>query len=416
MTFSIFLSCTFVALILEAFFSGSEMALISADRLALKKLAKKNNSGANVALKLLSEPETILVTTLVGTCLCVTFQAAAFTIFIAQNFGEEYEIYSLLVLSPIVLIFGELLPKTLFQRYSEQLSPKVAPIIRLVQIALYPITFILIRYTKVLSRRLQPIEELITGRHNPTHREELRYLLTYGKKETSLKSSERRMIRRILDFSRAQAKNAAIPLVNVDMIEDSISMQEALEAFVKFGHSRLPVYHERVDNIVGIVHVFDLYFEKDSQKTISQLMQSPFYTPESQHLDDLLYVMQKKGIQMAIVVDEYGGAVGILTLEDILEEIVGEIKDEYDEDKSLFKKISDKEFIIQGKMEIDSINENLKLGLPTGSYETLAGFLLEQFSRIPEAEDELFVGKLKFVVKKASSRAIQTVQVSVIDE
>jgi putative hemolysin len=402
----------FIALILEGIFSGAEMALISADRLQLSKQAQLGNKGAKLALELLSKPERVLATALVGTNICVAFQAALTTLYVFHNWGPKYDLYGVALLSPAILIFGELLPKTIYQRYAEQMAPRVAPFIQAARLIFAPITWTLGRYTDWLSRILNPLEEAITGRQRPSHREELRYLLTYGQKETSLKTSERRMIKRILDFTKAEAKNALIPLVRVDMIEDTITVAEALDAFHNYGHSRLPVYKDRVDNVVGMLHVFDLFAEADLTRPITQVMQAAFYVPVTQQLENLLFTMQKRGIQMGIVVDEYGGAVGIVTLEDILEEIVGDIKDEYDHDSAQFRETGKDQYMIQGQMEISSINELLKMGLPRGDYETLAGFLLQQFNRIPDEGDELYYGELKFVVRKASNRLIQLVEVT----
>jgi CBS domain containing-hemolysin-like protein len=413
MSLALLIGLIVLAIAVEGFFSGSEMALISADRLALHKLSKEGNKGARLALQLLSKPEQVIATTLVASNMCVAFQGAAATIYVYQNWGPRYGLYSVLALSPLILVFGEIIPKTIYQRYAESLAPRVARLVELARWAFAPVTWILGKYTDWLSRLLYPIEEAVTGRSRPTHREELRYLLTYGQKETSLKTSERRMIRRILDFSKAEAKNALIPLVNVDMIEDTLTVGEALEAFTKYEHSRLPVYHERVDNLIGVLHVFDLFAEAaNTSKNITQIMQPAHYSPESQQLENLLFTMQKRGIQMTVVVDEYGGAVGVLTLEDILEEIVGEIKDEYDADTAQYREVAPGEFLVQGQMEIDTINETLKLGIPKGEYETLAGFLLQQFNRIPEEGDELYYGGMKFVVRKASSRVIQAVQIT----
>lgn len=416
MSLAVLLASLFAALVIEGFFSGSEMALISADKLALHKQAQAGNRGAKLALKLMARPETVLATTLVGTNICVALQAILTTIYTFKQLGPSYELYSVLMLSPLILIFGELLPKTIFQRYSERLAPRVATPLQIAHWAFLPMTWALGKYTAWLSRKLLPLEEIVTGRQRHSHREELRYLLTYGQKETSLKSSERRMIKRILDFSKAEARNALLPLIKVDMIEDTLTVGEALEAFTRHGHSRLPVYHERVDNVVGVLHLFDLFSEQDLSKPVTSIMQPAYYAPESQQLEKLLFTMQKRGIQMAIVVDEYGGAVGVVTLEDILEEIVGEIKDEYDHDTSLYRELNPGEYLIQGQMEISVINEALKLSLPRGDYETLAGFLLQQFDRIPEEGDELYYGDLKFVIRKASRRVIQAVYVGRITE
>lgn len=412
MTIIALLGILFCALIIEGFFSGSEMALISVDRLALHKQAQLGHRGARTALRLLAKPEQFLATTLVGTNICVALQAIATTIFVYKNLGHEYDLYSILILSPTILIFGEILPKTIFQRYAETLAPRVAPLLEIARMIFAPITWTLGRYTDWLSKKLHPLEELVTGKHRPSHREELRYLLTYGQKETTLKTTERRMIKRILDFAKAEAKNALIPLVNVDMMQDTLTVIEAIEQFIKYGHSRVPIYHERVDNVVGVLNLFDLFSEQDGSKSITEVMKTAFYVPVSQQLEDLLFTMQKRGVQMAIVVDEYGGAVGIVTLEDILEEIVGDIKDEYDTETSLYRQEKEGEWIIQAQMEIAAINEQLKLGLPRGDYETLAGFLLQQFNRIPEEGDELYYADLKLTVRKASNRVIQKVLVS----
>ncbi len=403
-----------LALLAEGFFSGSEMALISADRLALRKAANGGNRGAKLALDLLTRPEHVLITVLVGTNLCVAFQATMITLFIFTNLGPEYDFYAVLILSPLALIFGELFPKTIYQRFAEHLAPIVARPILIARWVFAPATWVVGKYASWLSRMLLPVQEAIGVHQRTSHRDELSYLLHYGRRETALKRTERRMIRRIFDFSRAEAKRALIPLVHLDMIEDTLTQAEALDAFLKYGHSRLPVYHERVDNIVGVVHVFDVFSEQDPAKSVTKLMQPAFFAPVSQQLDDLLYTMKKRGIQMAIVVDEYGGAVGALTLEDILEEIVGEIKDEYDRDSTDFRQLGEGEYLIHARMEINALNEELKLDLPRGDYETLAGFLLQQFNRIPETGDELFFKNLKFVIRRATKKAIEQAYVTVI--
>ncbi len=411
-----FIFVEFFALCLEGFFSGSEIALISSDRLALKKKSDKGDSGSRLALKLLKHPENVLVTTLIGTNLCVAFQATFATLYIYKNFGPNYDIYTTLILSPLVLIFGEILPKTIFQRYAETMASKAAFFIQAARLIFTPMSWILNKYTNFLSQNIQPVEEMISSKQSSSHRDELRYLLSYGQKETTLKTSERRMIRRILDFSKVEARNAQIPLIQLDMAKDNISVRDALEAFKRSKHSRLPVYHDRVDNVVGILHLYDLFGEKNLDRPISQIMQPTFYAPETQLLQDLLFTMQIRGIRMAIVVDEYGGATGVLTVEDIVEEIVGDIKDEYDPDTSQYKEIQEGVYLIHARMEINAANEQLKLGLPRGNYETIAGFLLQQFNRIPEEGDELYYKNLKFVIRKASNRAVLLVQVAFLIE
>lgn len=411
-----FFTLSFFALLVEAFFSGSEMALISADRIKLKRLAEDGNSGAKRALMLLRHPEKILATTLVGTSLSIAFQGVIVTLYVHRQWGAEYEVYASFLMSPVVMLLGEVLPKTIFQSYAELIASRISVFVETARLVLSPLTWVLGKYTTKLSRSLEPLEDFITGKHHTTHRDELRYLLTHGQKETTLKSSERRMIRKILEFSKADVKKAFIPLVNVDMVENTMNLEEALQAFKKFGHSRLPVYEERVDNVIGVLHVFDVFSEKDKKKLVSSVMQQAFYVPKTQQLDDLMFTMQKRAFQMAIVVDEYGGAVGAVTLEDILEEIVGDIKDEYDEESDLYREISSGVYLINTRIEIDVLNEKLKTNITKGAFETLAGFLLQQFGRIPEVGDELHYQGMKFVVRKATPRSVELVQMGFIGE
>jgi CBS domain containing-hemolysin-like protein len=278
--------------------------------------------------------------------------------------------------------------------------------------AFYPATRVLSGYTRRITQLLGPLEELLTGRKRTT-REEIRSMLSYGKRESEIKPSERRMIKRIFDFKDTEAKHALIPLVKVEAIEERSSIRAALERFKQHRHSRMPVYSGRIDNIVGVLEVSDLFSVKDPEQSIKGSITPARYVAETQSLEDLMSEMQQDTEEMVVVVDEHGGAVGILTLEDIVEEIVGEIHDEYDSEAAPFKEFSERSWLVQARMEIQQINERLGLELPEGDYETLGGFLLQQFGRIPEVRDELYFdtasGSLKFTVRKASERKIEAV-------
>lgn len=270
-----------------------------------------------------------------------------------------------------------------------------------------------------LSRFVGPIEEMLIGKKKTT-REEIRSILSYNRKETELKSSEKRMIKRIFDFKDSEAKHALIPLVRVDAVEDCTTVEETLRIFERNRHSRMPVYSDRIDNIVGILELTDLFASTDFKQPIRNYISSAYYVPETQSLEDVIREMRREDNEMAIVVDEHGGATGILTFEDIVEEVVGEISDEYDVDAPTFKALSDTSWLIQARMEIQQINDLFKLNLPQGDYETLSGFLLQQFGRIPDIRDELFfntsAGNLKFTIRKATQRHIESVLIEKIEE
>lgn len=400
-------------LIIEAFFSGSEIALLSADKVSLKHQAKLGGRRARVALDLVSHPEKLFSTTLLMTSLCVTCISGLIALYFIHSGHSNAHAWAVITTSPLIVVFGELIPKTIFQRYASQFAPWVAIPVSSIYYLFYPLTKLLALYTNRLSRVLAPIEELLTGKKRTT-REELRSLMSYTKRETEISSSEKRMIKRILDFKDTEAKHALIPLVRVEAIEDTATVQESLQRFEVHRHSRMPVYSERVDNIIGVLEATDLFSATDLSQSIRNYVSAAHYIAETQSLDGLLTEMSREDNEMVVVVDEHGGAVGVLTFEDIVEEIVGEISDEYDDQESKpYKEVEPGAWLVQARMEIDQINDQLKIDLPTGDYETLSGFLLQQFGRIPETRDELFfntsAGLLKFTVKQATEKRIESV-------
>ncbi|MEK6706652.1 MAG: hemolysin family protein [Bdellovibrionota bacterium] len=405
-------------LLIEGFFSGSEIALLSADKLMLRKLARQGNKGARNALDLTKHPERILSTTLLMTSICVISISVLIALYFINKSSGHADLLAVVVTSPVVVIFGELLPKTLYQRHSTKIAPLVAQIVNWTYWAFFPVTILLSSYTVRLAKVIGPIEELLAGKHRTT-REELRSLLSYSKRESEIKSSEKKILKRIFDFKDSEAKHALIPLVRVEAIEELTTVREALEKFDRHRHARMPVYSKRVDNIIGVLESADLMIVTDIEQPVRAFISPARYVAETQALDDLLQEMHKEDNEMVVVVDEYGGAVGILTFEDIVEEIVGEISDEFDSDTTLFKTISNSSWLVQARMEVQQVNENLRVDLPSGDYETIGGFLLQQFGRIPEQGDELFfntpVGLLKFTVKKATERQVEAIQLDIIE-
>ena len=399
-------------LLIEGFFSGSEIAILSADKLALKKRSKAGDRRATLALRLANSPERVLSTTLLITSVCVVSNSALIVLFCLQSGYANADLVAVLLTTPLVVLLGELIPKMLYQKHSTELAPWVAYPINWTYWIFFPFTRILASYTTQLSRIIGPIETLFTGK-NKTTREEIRSLLSYNKKEIEIKTSEKQMIKRIFDFKDTEAKNALIPLVRVDAIEDTATVLEALERFERHRHSRMPVFSDRIDNIIGTLEISDLLTATDLQQPIRHHITAAHYVSETQSLQDLIVEMQREDKEIVVVVDEHGGAVGILTFEDIVEEIVGEIRNEYDFETQPFKLINEETWSIQARMEIQQINEILKLDLPEGDYETLSGFLLQQFGRIPESRDELYfntsTGPYRFTIQKATERHIESV-------
>jgi len=406
-------------LLVEGFFSGSEIALISADKFMLQSESKKGSTGARLALELANHPERILSTTLLMTSLCVIGISTLIELWLVQGKNENSTLLGIAITSPLIVVLGELIPKTVFQSRAQLLAPWVAYPISAAYFLLYPITKLLGAYTSRVSRIISPIEDLL-GTRKKSVREEIRSMLTGGRKDTEIKTSERRMIRRIFDFRDTEAKHTLIPLVRVEAIEQGATIREALERFKKHRHSRMPVYQERIDNIVGVLEVSDMFHVTDISAPIKGYIGSAHYAAESQPLEDLIRDMNREDTELAVVVDEYGGAIGILTLEDIIEEIVGEIEDEYDTRTIPVQSIGENSWLVPARTPVGIVQDGIPISLPEGDYETLGGFLLQQFGRIPEVGDELYFstsqGQFKFTVRKASPRHIDNVRIDLLME
>jgi CBS domain containing-hemolysin-like protein len=221
------------------------------------------------------------------------------------------------------------------------------------------------------------------------------------------------MIERLLDFSRTVVREAMIPLIDIATLEDTASIRDAIALIGTKGYSRIPVYHERIDNITGIINSFDLLASLPLDQSLRSLIRRAPYVPETKPIDGLLIEMQKKRNHIAIVVDEYGGTVGIITIEDILEEIVGEIQDEYDNDQQLYRRIGRNKYIIHSRMGKDQMQELLSLTLPEGDFETMGGFLLDQFGHIPQPGEVLKYNQVTFTVLSSDERSIGEVGIAI---
>ncbi|MBC7385565.1 MAG: HlyC/CorC family transporter, partial [Cryobacterium sp.] len=350
-------------ILIEGFFSGSEIALLSADQIDLKARAANGSSRAKLALQLAKHPERVLTSTLVMTAFCVILISALCSLWARGKYGESSEWIAVSIASPLVVILGELIPKTVYQKYANRVAPWVSYPVSFVYLLFYPLTRTISFYTSGLSRVLRPIEEMLTGK-SPSGRDELLTLLSYGKRESELGVSEKRMIRRIFDFKGTEAKHILIPLIKVEAIEEHATILDGLERFKSHRHSRMPVYSGRIDNIVGILEVSDLFRAPDPQQSVRNFVETATYVAETHHLDDLLKIMRRDETEMVVIVDEYGGAIGILTFEDIVEEIVGEIEDEHDDQAVDVKQLGENSYIVPARMEVTALNENLNFEIP----------------------------------------------------
>jgi CBS domain containing-hemolysin-like protein len=396
-------------LLAEGFFSGSEYLLISFSKVRLRSLAESGEKSAAILEELLKKPERIFGTTSIGTNLCVLAGSALVTAYIAGTVGvDEADLYSFLIMGPVTLIFGEITPKIIFRQRAEGLAPYLASPLARTQKLFSPILFI----TSMATRLLVKIFIRGGGRSaSMVTREELLLLTKQSDVKLDLAQDERQMIHRIFEFKTSAIDTAMQPLVNIMAVSSNATIREAKAQVAESGYSRLPVFFERAYNIVGVVSAFDILRQEDQSKSVETIMQPAFYTPVTRKNPTLLKEMNEKNIHMAVVVDEYGGSVGIVTVEDLLEEIVGEIEDEYDATVKLYEKVGKGRFIVDAMMEVDSVNELLGFSLPTGDYETVSGLIIDAIERIPKKRTRLALGKYLITVTDATQRRATSVEI-----
>ncbi|MDH5789189.1 MAG: hemolysin family protein [Nitrospinota bacterium] len=243
----------------------------------------------------------------------------------------------------------------------------------------------------------------------PVSREQIRYISHPDSLTSELDLDEKKMIHRIFNFGELRADQVMVPLVQTYAISDGATVREANQVSNETGFSRLPVFHERMFNLIGILNTFDLLTIPEDDSPITEMIRPAYYVPPNKKLDDLLKELQQRGLHIAIVVDEYGGCIGIVTIEDIVEEIVGEIEDEYDEPLKKYEVYDENGYLIDGDKEIGSVNEELKLALPEGNYETMAGLMIENLEKIPVAGDQIEINGFRLTVKEASKRKINSI-------
>ena len=397
----------FVCIMMEAFFSGCEIGMISINRFKMEQESEEGNTSAQMILDLLGKPERLFATTSLGTNVAVVCASAVFTGFLINRFGEWGDFLSMLIISPVILFGGEIIPKVIFQNRAEDMMRFFIHPLNLFCRILSPIISL---FSAIYNFFLRLI---LRGAHTvnliPVSREQIRHISHPDSLSSDLGIDEKKMIHRIFNFGELRVDQIMVPLIQTYAISDGATLREANQMADETGFSRLPVFHERVFNLIGVLNTFDLLTVPEDDSPITDLIRPAYYVPPNKKLDDLLKELQQRGLHLAIVVDEYGGCIGIVTIEDIVEEIVGEIEDEYDEPVKKYTVYDEGGYLIDGDKEIVSVNEDLKLDLPEGDYETMAGLMIENLEKIPAAGDQIEIKGFRLTVKEASKRKINSI-------
>ncbi len=398
-----------LCVLMEGFFSGSEIALVSADKVTIRTQREQGTVTGRRLGRFLDDPEAILTTTLIGTNASTVSATTVAALLLREHWGSNDGLIVVLILFPIILLFGELIPKSAYRMHATRIAQIVVHPLTILSTALRPV----IAVVRIVTRG---VEALAGGgpEGGGVTREELRLLLEKRKSE-EIEEEEKDMIDRIFDFNAVTAKEVMRPLIDVVAVEREDGLAEAVDKLQESGYSRLPVFTERVDDIVGVLWAMDVLFLDTIGGTAGDIARPVHYVPQNQKVAELLTDRRLKRSGLAVVVDEYGGAQGLVTVEDILEEIVGEIEDEHDEPEDDIQQRGEREFRVSARIEVDRLNESLSLGIPEGEgdYETLAGFLLHSFGRIPRIGDSTSVGGATLTIASCTSRAIDEVDIVV---
>jgi putative hemolysin len=400
----------FVCLIAEGFFSGSEIAVISADRMKLRHDAAKGSEGARLALKMLEKPEWLLSTTLVGTNIAVVTNTTMATALMIHLFGPSYTWLAVILVAPLIWVFGEIVPKSIFQQRANVITPKAIFVLKFCSYVFYPILFVFSFSARFIARLLGDKQNKV----NPfTLREEIKSMMQMSAGEGDIEPMEQKMIHRMFNFGETTAREVMMPLIDVTAIEEGVTCAEAIEVATERCHARIPVYRGRVDKIVGMLDTLEL-LGVDQTMPISAFIKPVSYVAPAKSIHDLLVDMRKKGEQMMVVVDEYGGAEGIVSIEDILEEVVEDLQDEYDAEETAtewIRKIDDQTYLVCARIDLDDLAEKLGIELPKGRYASLAGFLLDKAQDVPIVGRSIKYKDIRFAIHRATPQVIQEVKV-----
>lgn len=389
----------------------SETALMSISKIRTRHLVEEGVKGAKGLQKLVNDPNKLLGAVLIGNNIVNIASSAIATTIATGLFGAGSGVaIATGVMTVLVLIFGEITPKSLAKQNSEKISLKVAKPISIVVVVLKPVIAVFTGVSSVFIKLFggdpKASEPFIT-------QEELKTMVGVSEEEGVLEDVEKEMIFNVFDFVDAQVKDVMIQRVDIVAINKDSSYKEILEIIRKEQFSRIPIYDDTIDNIVGVLNVKDLIVQEKNnlQFNVLDYAREPFYTFEFKKIKEVLNEMKKTRNHMAIVLDEYGGTVGIITIEDLIEEIVGDIEDEYDEHNEMIKVVKEDEYIVDGSAKLDDISDLIGVNMESEELDSVGGLIIEELGRIPEEHEEVVIDNIKFVVEEVEKNRIKKVRI-----
>ena len=411
MTILLLIVAIILLLLIKGFFSGSEIALVNSDKVKLTARANQGHRGAREVLKLFKTPDLLLGTTLVGTNIATVSLTTLVTVLFVNLFGVHGDLYAFLIFTPILLILGEIVPKSVFQQKSDVVAPIAIFPLKVFSIIFYPVIIVFSRIARLLARVLGGgrVEQNLF-----MTREQIRSVVEMSERTSSIDAFDRGRIRRVIRFSDTTVGEAMIPISEVTAIDHNRSVMRAIATVRRRGYNRLPVYKGNISNITGIATLttWDLLEKSTTQKTLDDLTKPAYYVLQLQTIDELLPILRQREDHMAVVVDEYGSATGIITMEDIVEEVVGDIDVGYDFEEYLprrkraFETLADNSYLVDSRLSVSEVNDLLEINLNTKVSYTIGGLVMNQLGHIPDYGESVIDQGYKFSVQERTDKAI----------
>ena len=397
-----------ILLFFSAYFSGTELAFIVSNKLKIEVKARKKNIAAQSAYHFVKNNQAFYSTILIGNNIVNIAFASISTVVLAEHFGwNDYQI--LLTVTIFTLIFGELIPKYIAREGADSLILIFSIPLRVLSIILFPLIKLTTHLSRLLTERKQKSAE---NRAHLFDREDMKILVDEGHKAGKVEKEESSFITKVFDFSEQKVYEAMRPRTEIMGVSINDSVEHAVNLFIESGYSKVIVYEDNLDNIKGFILAKDLFSEP---KQIKDIIREVYFYPETKKSLEILNEFLSSNVSIAVVIDEFGGTAGIVTMEDIIEELFGEIKDEYDIEETVCRKIAKDSYIISGKVEIDHINDKLDLKFPVGYYETIAGFIIEKLGYIPKSNEAVTIDNYKFLIIRADKVRIDLVKLTLIN-
>jgi CBS domain containing-hemolysin-like protein len=405
-----------ILLLLKGFFSGSEIALVNSDKIRLHHRANQGHNGAKLILKLFKTPDVILGTSLVGTNISTVVLTTIGTLLMIRYFGEQGDLYAFLIYTPFFLIMGEIVPKSVYQQKSDMLAPIIIYPLRVFSLMFAPIIFVFSRVARLAAR-------LVGGGKSDQSvfitRELVRSVVEMAERGSNVDAFDRGRIKRVIRFADTTVGEAMIPVAEITAVNRNQNTSEVINLVRRRGYNRLPVYEGNISNIFGIITLttWDLMDRELSSRPLLEIIKSAQYVSSNQTIDQLLPILRRRKDHMAIVVDEFGSAVGMITMEDILEEVVGEIDVGLDFEEYLprrkrrYEKLNEDVYLMDARFPISEANEVLGTRLPTTESHTIGGLVMARLRHIPKEDEFIEEAGYRFTVEQATERSVVKLRV-----